>query len=501
MPLAGLYAGFGKRLSSAGDLFRSPEYRGGLLLASPRGEFNARPITKGQELASLVVDRVQVTSLKNGRRRPESISGRHLQTMLRSEAFLQQFQPVDKIIDSPIHSEEFELLAPGYHDLGPDHRYLVRGSQPEIKRSQDRITQFLDVMDFQDHSDRTNAVAAALTVMLRNMWLGGKPLIAVTSTKSHGGKDTVIDFAVGIEEQVSVSYSSTDWPLERSIVATLNSHPRLGVIRIENIRSNGQSGPIASAFLERTITSSNPCFYSTTGHLPLSRPNDLVFALSTNEGSLSEDLMNRSLPIRLNPVGNVADRSSPIGNPRYDFLPRYRDEIAAELRGMIELWREHGKPLDFSVKHPFTAWAQAIGGILKVNDFKDFLRNYVSRKTADDPIRRGIALLGAHKPGEWLSATTWAENVQELGLQRQLIAKGSRENDQSRAREIGIVLTSHREETFEIETDAEKMVLRLEKKRARFHGHPPATRYRFVITERHDLPVESDEPEETAQPL
>ncbi len=52
-------------------------------------------------------------------------------------------------------------------------------------------------MNFASAADRTNAVAAALTVMLRNHWPGGKPCLVVTSTKSHGGKETIVQFATG----------------------------------------------------------------------------------------------------------------------------------------------------------------------------------------------------------------------------------------------------------------------------------------------------------------
>jgi hypothetical protein len=45
-------------------------------------------------------------------------------------------------------------------------------------------------------------------VPLRHRWPGAKPLPAVTSTKSHSGKDTTIEFAAGTAPTVSVSYES-----------------------------------------------------------------------------------------------------------------------------------------------------------------------------------------------------------------------------------------------------------------------------------------------------
>ena len=72
----------------------------------------------------------------------------------------------------------------------------------------------------------------------------------------------------------------------------------------------------------------------------------------------------------------VAERKSPIGNPRFEFLPKHKEQIASELHGMIERWNLAGQPLDNEVRHPFSAWAKTVGGILKFNRFRDFLANY-----------------------------------------------------------------------------------------------------------------------------
>ena len=63
--------------------------------------------------------------------------------------------------------------------------------------------------------------------------------------------------------------------------------------------------------------------------------------------------------------------------------------------------------------------ARAIGGILRVNGFRDFLRNYGQRKTADDPVRRGLGLLGSwchvtpaeheHGSDKWHRAAEWVK--------------------------------------------------------------------------------------------
>jgi hypothetical protein len=323
--------------------------------------------------------------------------------------------------------------------------------------------------------------------MLRNHWPGGKPVIVATATKSHAGKDTVITFAAGLAGSVSISYQGTNGALERSFVGSIKTAPDAGMVVVENGRLDGHGKCIASAFLERFTTDPEPLLFSTGTGALVRRHNDLVLAISTNFGTVSEDLLNRSLPIHLAPVGDVADRKPSIGNPRFEFLPANKERIAAELCGMIASWLAAGQPLDLDVKHPFGPWAKVVGGNLKVNGFGDFLDNYGQRKATDDPVRRGLGLLGAAHHDKWMAAKDWAKSAVDL---KAVIPETERENDASRTRGIGKVLSAHDKETFAVETDAHRLTLRLEKIRRRWDGSQPQWRYRFVTVGFRELPVD-----------
>src|SRR5262249_27504423 len=122
---------------------------------------------------------------------------------------------------------------------------------------------------------------------------------------------------------------------------------------------------------------------------------------NSNEGSLSIDLLNRSLPIRLAPTGDVTQRKSPIGNPKHEYLPAHRAEIVAERQGMIDRWVAAGKPLDKSVAHyPMGPWAMVMGGILEVNGIKGFLQNYSATRCVADPVREAIGILAFTNAGQ-----------------------------------------------------------------------------------------------------
>jgi hypothetical protein len=492
-PAASAYPQLGQRLRDAGDIYRLPGYGAGLILASPSPNVPPTEIVKGSQLASRIADRVPIVVIKNGKPRGRQIPAAELSCMLGSELFLGQFRPVDLVVKHPMYlGDSYKLTRPGYNDGGRGQRIYYVGEEAPVVRGLDAINRFLDVMEFATDADRTNAVAGALTVTLRNYWPGGKPAVIVTSTKSHGGKETVVSFIAGATARASISYEREDWALQNAFVVTVKWEPEVGVVNVENVRTDGAGRVITSAFLERFLTDPEPLLYSPGTGQPIRRPNYFVVALTNNAGAFGDDLLNRDLPVHLAPVGDVAARVSPIGNPKHEYLPANRERIEAEKRGMIERWNDAGQPLDSAVRHPFTAWAAVVGGILKVNGFTDFLANYRTHKTVDEPVRRALAQLGAFVRDEWRSASAWVPVVAHLGLVGALIPPADRETADSRRRGLGVTLSSRAKETFCIETDDAVLTLRLEKARRRFNGSPPETRYQFVVVESRALPEDAE---------
>jgi hypothetical protein len=482
VPACDQYGPFARHLVQAGDLFRHPSHASGLVLASPCPDIPPAEITKPDQLASVICDRVRIQVVTDGKLKGSRIPPADLKAMLTSEIFLREFSPLDRVVTRPLYLPSFKLTTPGYHDGGRGQRVVYAGGAPWILHGSEAINRFLDVMDFDGNADRTNTVAAALTVLLRNHFMGGKPIVVATSTKSHGGKDTVIEFASGMTPKTSISYETQDWALQKSFVTHVKHDPEIGVVNVENARIRGNH-VIASAFLERFLTDPKPTLYSPGTGTPVRRRNDMVVTMSTNFGTISEDLMNRALPIHLTPQGDVANRKSPIGNPKLEYLPAYREQIEAELRGMIENWREAGMPQDQNAKHPFSLWSQTIGGILKVNGFSDFLGNYATRRTIDDPIKKALGILGDSRPGQLLSAAMWVPFMHDLGLVQTLLSQADRESPKSQARGLGVVMGKYVGETFVVETDAGVVKLKLEKLRTRLSGEEGKPRYRFVPVE------------------
>ena len=242
---------------------------------------------------------------------------------------------------------------------------------------------------------------------------------------------------------------------------------------------------IRSGFLESFITHSEIVMSSPTSRSkPLRTGNRFLVLLNTNEGAVSIDLLNRSLPIRLNPTGDLSDRISRArmilgGDVKHDWLPRHRDQIESELWGMIDEWVRAGQPLDESVRHPMGPWAQTIGGILMVNGFKHFLTNYTATRSAADPIREALGILAFHAGQEPLRTGEIARLVVSQGLAKTLLPNVDVSNEAACQRAMGVMLSPYVGETFVARTSSEKLTYKLKKQEGRFGETHPHFRYSF----------------------
>ena len=326
----------------------------------------------------------------------------------------------------------------------------------------------------------------AITVAFRHHFSGGKPVVLVTASKSHAGKGTLIEFIRGRTAKAEISYEDKDWPMQRNLHEQLLHKPEVGVINLDNVRSDssGRARVIRTGFLESFITNSEIVLSSATSRSPIRCANKFVVLLNTNEGSLSIDLLNRSLPVRLEAKGDLSERLSRTtavlgGDVKLEWLPANQQQIEAELWGMIHRWIEQGKPLDKAVKHPMGPWAATIGGILKVNGFEDFLANYSATRAVADPIREALAILAFSAGTKFQRTDDLAQVVVEQGLVRTLLPGADPKNEAARRLAMGKTLAPFVGETFAGTTASERIVYRLQRKQGRFDEVHPHFRYAF----------------------
>lgn len=213
--------------------------------------------------------------------------------------------------------------------------------------------------------------------------------------------------------------------------------------------------------------------------MPLRTSNKFVVLLNTNEESLSIDLLNRSLPIRLEAKGDLTERITRVkamlgGDVKHEWLPANQNKIQAELWGMINRWLKEGKPLDKTVRHPMGPWAATIGGILMVNGFTDFLANYSTTRAVADPMREALGILAFNAGNEYQRVGDLATLAVTVGLHKILLPGVDPSNEPACQRAMGKTLSSYPDETFTATTASERIVYRLmRKKQGRFGEQHP----------------------------
>ena len=334
------YERFGRRMATCQDLFRNGSEGHGLILVLPSGK--TRLLTKASELAPVIADRIPMVVTKEGKVVSELPKAEHLNAMLRSERFLSCFRPVDEVVRTPYYLDDFSPVQAGYHDGGPGRRILYVGPEPEVSDSLDTLSAFLGVMDFATEADRTNAVAAALTVLLRHRWPGEKPVVLVTATKSHAGKGTITEFLRGAVPKADILYENIDWPMQSQFQRQIKADPDIGVVVLDNVRLDSAGGRgqfIRSAFVEGFVTAAEITLASPGAGEPVRLANKYVVVLNTNDGSLQHRPAQPLAADPPRPPRRHPGPPQPIGNPKLEFLPANRGRIEAELRGMIERWR------------------------------------------------------------------------------------------------------------------------------------------------------------------
>jgi hypothetical protein len=439
----------------------------------------------GEDLSPLLIDHVRISVMKNGKHHSQRISSEVLRDMLRSRHFLGHFKTIKEVVTTPVVVSDDTPSRPGYNAPAA---ILHLGPAVETAPDTATIRTFLDVMEWASPADRTNAVAALLTVPFRQRFAGAKPLILVTAAKSHSGKGTLVEFVRGKTAKADLQYEDKDWPMQRNLHQMLLQKPEIGVISLDNVRSDssGRGKFIRTAFLESFITNAELVVTSATGRLQVLRTeNKYVVILNTNEGALSIDLLNRCLPIRLQSTGNLLDRiaraKAMLGgmDVKNEWLPAHRDRIEAELWGMIDRWQEKGKPLDKDVHHPMRPWAQTVGGILRVNGFTDFLLNYNATGSAADRKREGLGILAFHAGATKRRAEDMAKFIIKHGLAKTLLVGVDTANGPACQRAAGVTLSKYAEETFVAQTATQCISYVLKKKQGRFGESFPHFRYWF----------------------
>jgi len=174
---------------------------------------------------------------------------------------------------------------------------------------------------------------------------------------------------------------------------------RTNCLLIDNVKP-AAGRVVSSPSIERTITMERYSFRRIGTSELIEGDNYLQFIITWNGGALSSDLSSRSVYVKLAYEGDPSKRVLPAGRDLLDYAREYRNEIVAELLGMIERWQAKECPL-VQVPCRFKQWAAMVNGILTANGITDFLSTYTEDKHHTDASLLMLAELAAAKPGSF----------------------------------------------------------------------------------------------------
>jgi hypothetical protein len=147
-----------------GAIFRREGTPATLILVEGEGA-GAKLLTiqNPDQLQGLLHDRLRFLVIV-GKSSAHKLSRSWVKELLYAPAFQRQIPLVDLVSRLPVYGADFQLCQPGYNDAGSG-KVLYLG--PTVKGSDTTKTldRLLDAMDFDSEADRTNALAAALTVL------------------------------------------------------------------------------------------------------------------------------------------------------------------------------------------------------------------------------------------------------------------------------------------------------------------------------------------------
>jgi hypothetical protein len=271
-------------------------------------------------------------------------------------------------INAPTAPSRRTIANPGYNsDTG------VYYAGPPIKPvdSTRRIDELLSGFCWETEADRTNYIAMMLTTVLINKFTGhgAKPSALITANQPQLGKSKLASILSLLREGRKVrtmSYTPDDDLFENRLGAMVKRGAT--TIVVDNARSTRE---IASATLERSITDEVLCYRLLGKSELIEAPNRHLFVITANSPEISQDLIKRSVPVRLYLEGD--DKRDFKFDPT-QYAQDCRTELLAELLGMVERWLAASSPLG-KYRHALNSsgWANIIGGILDVNQKTGFL--------------------------------------------------------------------------------------------------------------------------------
>jgi hypothetical protein len=354
---------------------------------------------KAESHAPSVLANLFCTAVEGQDSRTESVPApKFVGAVLADEVLLRQLQAIRTYARRPVFDEGFRLCGSGWSpesgilvhgpDFEPEEEAPAWGPQtPALDRLPPLLRQLLGGFCWQSDADLANAVGLFLTGLLANHFIDDpKPIGIFDGNQRCVGKALLCQVLGRVLDGVEPAriLLDRDEELAKRLGAQLRD-ARSSVFLFDNVRSR-----IESTVIEQNALSPELRFRNLGSSTTIQRRNSYLWLITSNLTLGTEDLISRSIPVRLRYEGNPRDRQFE-GDP-LELASRSRVRILGELAGMVLRWLQAGKPLA-SPRHRCRRWSQVIGGILSVAGLDQFLTNVEEAEAAIDEGLQALATL------------------------------------------------------------------------------------------------------------
>ncbi len=341
-------------------------------------------------------------------------------TLLYSNSLLDELNEIVLFANHPIYDSQWNLARPGYN---PEDKIFYLGEPVEPIREPKVLREITRDFLFKNDASHCNYIAALLSALLRNKYVGDKPFFALTGNRPNIGKTLsckVLSIVAEGRSTETMTYNPNQEELEKQVASRVDKRD---VVIIDNIRS---SQPIASPVLERMVTDALISFRRLGQTSTITRPNTIILMVTMNSAQFNQDLITRALPIEF-----YLDESKDATKQKFPhaslekFVLENRMTILREICGMVEVWKEKGRP-PCSKNFRFRTWTGEIGGILEANGFTAFLDNLESATAEYDQLSHEIGRLFEDRVGQALTADELVQSCAHLGLFADILLQSRR---------------------------------------------------------------------------
>jgi hypothetical protein len=313
----------------------------------------------------------------------------------------------------------FDPAQPGWNETGgvylAHHEVLEPLPLAEARAVLDNL-----VCDFPFAArvDMENFLGLLLTPMLRPAIDEPVPMHLIGSPMERTGKTKLAEIVLGCtitgQRAPAMQLGEREEEREKRILSVLLRGQ--GILHLDNLRDFIDSPALASL-----LTSSEYQGRVLGSSAAPSLPNGLTVVGTGNNVHATGEIAKRIVPIRLLPNSEDPETRTDFRHPDLlGFVKSSRSRTLAALLGLVQAWRDAGRPLHSAGFGGFERWTAVVGGILGVAGYTQWLSNLKEwRGTADDAGEETRALIAAWDEKwsrEWTTGAALYELAVELDL-------------------------------------------------------------------------------------